>query len=476
MSFRKLSLLFVVITSVVLLGCTRRDAVVDGPTSDQPQELVVYGLFDDENAFKGQFQAFKSQYKTGVKYVQFTDPKEYEETLINELAEGRGPDIFMIHNTWVPKHLGKMAEMPMDLPVAMTPEQYDQTFFHVATDDLILDNKIYGIPFSVDTLALYYNEEYLVSAVPGTNRPGRTWDEIKKHVIALTKADNSPERFAVSGISLGRADNIARAVDILYMLFIQHEIDFYDVETQQATFAKRKGVLEGTGKPYYPGVEALKLFTSFGLPSYNHYTWNKEITGKAPDEMELNPFIRGKSAMMFGYSSLYSQIKQGIENQQKIGGKYIDLNDVKIVEVPQLLDPRSSNKIFAYASYWPFVVSKSSENVNASWTLLQFLSTKESLEQYFKVTKRPTSRLDMQAEQSLDPVYGAFARQAQYAKSLKILDYDFYEEVFREAIQDVIGTKTLSSSLNKAQKRVNCLIEVKAKKRQGTIADCLKIE
>lgn len=472
------SFILVLSLSLILVfsGCQRREEVqtVD-PTQEGPKELVVYNLFDPPEAFAGQIQAFKSQYKVPVRYVSFNDPEQYEDDLVNELAEGKGPDVFAIHNTWILKHLGKLEPMPMNLTIPMTPEKYDQTFFHVATEDLVIDNKIYGIPLSVDTLALYYNEEYLVSAVPGTNRPGRTWNDLKKHVIALTKSDNSPERFAVSGIAMGRADNIARATDILNLLMIQHETNFYDPGTKKAIFAQRQGVIEG--KAYHPGIEALTLYSSFGLPTYNNYSWNKSITGLAPDEKELNPFVRGKAAMIFGYSPRYEQIRKAIINQQKIQGKYIDLNDVKIIEVPQLVDPKTSNKLFSYASYWPLVVSKNSEQPEAAWTLAQYLSSKESLEEYFKKTKRPTSRLDMQAEQSLDPVYGAFARQAQYARSIKMIDSGFYKEVFSQAIQEVLKTKAPNKALSVAEKQINCLIDAKgAQKGKIRISDCLKTQ
>jgi ABC-type glycerol-3-phosphate transport system substrate-binding protein len=477
MNFKKLFIYFCI--PFLLLGCTRKDEVPTDPNASQnssqaTSEIVFYNLFDDKDALAGQIQAFESQYKTKVKYVSFNDPETYEQTILNELAEGNGPDIFAIHNTWILKHLGKLSPMPSNLVIPMTPELYNETFFHVAYDDLVVDNQIYGVPLSIDTLALYYNEEYLVSAVAGTNRPGRTWDDIKKQTIALTKKDNSRERFAVTGISLGRSDNIALASDILYMMMIQHETNWYDATTQKAIFAQKQGVLEGTGKPNYPGIAALSLYTSFGLPTYNHYSWNKSITGQAPEEMELNPFIRGKTAMTFGYSSMYEHIKQGIINQQKIGGSYIDLNDVKIAEAPQLVDPSTSNRLFSYASYYPLVVSKHTDSQEAAWTLIQFLSTKESLEEYFKKTKRPTSRLDMQNEQSLDPVYGAFSRQANYARSAKILDDSFYKEVFDRAIQSVINTSSPAKSLITAEKQINCLIEVTAKK-QGALADCMKI-
>jgi len=459
----------------LITGCSRREEIPDTKKiTNEPINLVFYSLFDNTDAFKGQIQAFQSKYPNiKIRYEKFTNPQEYEDLIVNEIAEGQGPDIFAIHNGWITKHQGKLASMPLDLSVPMNPAKFQETFFDVAAKDLIIENKIYGLPLSIDTLALFYNKEYFISAVPGANSPANTWEKIKKQVIALTKQDNSRERFNVAGIAMGRSDNISRAIDILYLLMLQFETNFYNEEGTQSIIADKQGTIEGTGQAYFPGIHALELFSSFGLPSYNHYSWNDLITGENPENKEIGAFARGKVAMIFGYSYLYEELQREINTLEKLGKTHIKLTDIQIKEVPQLLDPKLTNKRFAFASYFPLVVSKNSKHQRAAWEFIQYLSSKESLQTYFEKTHNPTSRLDMQAEQALDPIYGAFSRQANYARSYKIIDHEFYNTIITQAISDVISTITPKKALFNAQQKINCLLYKKAGVEQYRGIDCL---
>jgi ABC-type glycerol-3-phosphate transport system substrate-binding protein len=471
----KKKLILILILSIFSLsfgGCQRKSTETSTTINPEKIELTFYNLFDDSDAFTGQIQAFRSLHPNiTIRYEKFTTPEEYENLIINELAEGRGPDIFAIHNTWIEKHKNKLVPMPIDLPISMNTAKFRQTFFNVAADDLIIDEQIYGLPLSIDTLALYYNQQYLASAVPGTNKPATTWENLKKQVIALTKKDKSKERFSVTGIAMGRADNIIQAIDILYLLFLEYETMFYDRENK-VIFAQQQGVIEGTGQPYFPGVLALDLYTSFGLPSFNHYSWNDVITGADPEQKEINVFARGKTAMIFGYTYLYQDLQRVINNLQKTNQEHIEISDIRINEVPQVLDPIISNKRIALASYYPLVVSKNSTHQQAAWEFVQFITSKDSLQTYFDQTHKTTSRLDMQEEQVLDPIYGAFARQAQYAKSYKIIDDAFFSKVFTKAIADVLNTVDILKALQSAEQSINCLINKKTGQTQYREINC----
>ena len=83
---------------------------------------------------------------------------EYEEEVVSALAAGKGPDIWSIHNTWLPEQIDKLSPMP---ETVMRPDLYKETFVDVAAFDMTgPDEQLYGIPFSVDSLALYYNKDY----------------------------------------------------------------------------------------------------------------------------------------------------------------------------------------------------------------------------------------------------------------------------------------------------------------------------
>lgn len=446
---------------------------VETPSS-QKKEIVIWNLFDNSDSLQGQIQAFESSHPgVDITYKKFVNLEEYWNTIVNELAEGEGPDIFAINNNAILKHSKKFYPMPLEgMEIPMNPEIFRQTFFNAAADDLIIADNIMGIPLSIDTLALFYNKQLFVDNISDSDEPARTWDEIKEQVYTLTKADRSPERFGVSGIAMGRSDNIFRFADILYLLFLQYETEMYDDQGQKATFANQQGVAEGTGKPYLPGESSLELYTSFGIPSYKNYSWNDSITGRSPEYKEINPFVRGKVGMIFGYPFVYEQIQEAIQGQVKTGGTHIALNDVGISPVPQLYDYEETGKQDAYANYFPFVVSRNTQNPVEAWNLLLYLSSPDSLQTYHEKTHKPTSRKDMVEAQSTEPLWGVFARQASYAKTLHIFDLEKFDQYLGEAIEVVVNNKkTVKDALQIAQKRVNCLLD-KEKADANQDVDC----
>jgi len=454
-------------TSTFRTDCPFEEA---GTTSGQKQ-LDFYFVYDNTDAFKEQIQAFQSK-NPGVivRTKKFSDLQEYEDLVINEIAQGEGPDVFMIHNSWIAKHYKKLLPIPLDQPIVMNAELFRQTFFQAAADDLIVDEQIYGMPLSIDNLAIFYNKAYFKDLLATTDKPGELWENIKEQVFELTKKNNSPERFALAGIALGRADNISSAVDILMAMMIQYGTQFYDEKMEKAIFADNQGA--GTSGIDKPGLEAFKLFTSFALPSYKNYSWNEYITGFAPDEKEVNPFIRGKVAMIIGYPYLYDTLKQSIENQQKLGNQHISIDDIGIAAFPQLISPDEATKRDTYASYFPLVVARTSDVPQEAWSFIQFLTSADTLQTYHKVTNRPTSRMDMVNDQSTEALFGVFAYQAPFAKSYKILDYDAYAKVFTDAIQAVAtNLSSPEDALTEAQEKITCVI----KKHKGILdseTDC----
>ncbi len=439
-----------------------------GASNTGLKELNLWAVYDNTDAFKQQIQAFQSNFPgIIVRTKKFTNLQEYEDLVINEIAEGEGPDVFMIHNSWMPKHYKKLYPLPLDQPIVMNAELFRQTFFQAAADDLIIDEQVYGMPLSIDNLAVFYNKQHFKDLIATSDKPGALWEEIQEQTTSLTKRNNSPERFALTGIALGRADNISSAVDILYALMLEFGVEFYDEKEERATFATGGGL---TGDN--PGVQALELFTSYGLPSYRNYSWNESITGFVPEDKEVNPFVRNKVSMIIGYPYLYSEIEVAIQEQQKSGGKHIDLEDVGITSFPQLVSGREATQRDTYASYFPLVVARTTDMPAEAWSLIQFLTSADALQTYHKVTNRPTSRKDMVSEQQTEPLFGTFAFQAPFAKSFTIYDDAAYRKVFTDAIQDVVkNVSTAQQALTAAQQKITCIVQ-KEKELIDVGTDC----
>src|SRR3989338_8018017 len=220
-----IGLVVIIIAFIAITGI----GLQPGPSA-QPVELTFWRVFDDSDAY----ETIISDYQKTNKNVKITYRKQtvgtYEKDLLNAMAAGRGPDIFMLHNTWLPKHADKIVSLPSEL---MSLKDFQNTFVDAAYDDFVEDGKIYGLPISVDTLALFYNKDIFNSAA--LSSPPQTWENFVEASNQTVKADNQGNILR-AGAALGTARNVNRASDILMLLMLQSGVEMVDPETGEATF------------------------------------------------------------------------------------------------------------------------------------------------------------------------------------------------------------------------------------------------
>lgn len=444
------SVLILSVLATALAGCQRRGQQT--AQQDLPQiSLTFYGLFDNEDVIDPFIQTYQDAHpNVTILYKKFTDPEVYMDLIVNELAEGEGPDIFMMSNTWFPENYRKLTPAP---ETSLTVDQFRASFVDIAAKDLIIPSdegieQVWGIPLYVDTLALYYNDSHFEDAIPSQGEPSATWDGIKNDVSLLNKQDQSFERFARSGIALGRGDNILRAFDVLAMMMLQYKASFYTADYTKVLFGNDPNALT-----------AFNLFTSFGLPSQKHYSWNKYLADADSGEKELTTFAKGKVSMIFGYSYTYEDLLSEINRLAAEDEETMDWGDIKIAPAPQVNDPETSAESrIAYANYFVPVVGRTSPNAEVAWDFLLSMTNPTLLQEYNATTHRPSALRSLINEQIQDPIYGVFASQVGYATDLTMSDPEGYQAVFLDGIADVISTARSQDVLLRMAQEIQALI------------------
>lgn len=449
--FKRLSAVLIVVSLFLTLPACR---FIKRDQNQDPLEeitLTFYGLYDNEELYEPLIQAYESDHpNVTVLYKKFTNPEDYLSLIINELAEGEGPDIFMLHNTWFPRHYKKLSPAPSNV---ISPEVFRSLFVEITGKELIIPNdmgleQIWGLPLYVDTLALYYNQEHIEDALASRGHPSPTWAGIKEDVSQLNRQDQSFERFERAGIALGRADNILRAFDALMLMMLQYKVNFYTEDLKTETFSTDPNALS-----------ALELYTSFALPSQKNYSWNKYLADPESAEKELTTFAKGKLSMILGFSFTYEALVNEISRLKAEGEASIDLSDIEVQEVPQVYDPETSAETReTYASYYVPVVSRTTEHGEEAWNFLVHLVTEENLTYYHEVTHRPSARRNLIETQMLDPIYGVFAAQVGYAESIPMADPEKYKEIFLEAVNEVLNTIKSQIVLSEVGEQIQSLI------------------
>jgi multiple sugar transport system substrate-binding protein len=419
------------------------------------EELVIWGVFDDSDAFTPLIKSFNETYdKVKITYYKKTYT-DYEDDLVDALAAGRGPDIFMIENTWLPKHVDKIAPIPSTSKYSgensMTVREFKDAFVDVAAQDFIyaptdedgnsLGEYIYALPLFVDTLALYWNKDIFNSA--GISTPPKDWNEFNEMVEKLTKRDES-NNILLSGASIGTVKNINRGSDILMMLMLQTGAEMVSEKKDEATFDK--SVL-AQGQLYQPGLNSLQFYTNFADPSKKSYTWNNNL------DYSIDAFAQGKSAMMINYSFHISTVKAK-QPHLRFG----------IAPIPQ---PKDSQIDVTYPNYWGMTVSA---NTTANkqlyaWIFLKWLTSQTQAQQYLDKTERPTARRDLVDYQQKSLELGVYAKQSLSARSWYQVDNLDITAIFDEMINSVNnGQLDASRALSQAASQVSNLMEKKLKK------------
>ena len=116
---------FVLVSLVVALmgqGCTQAPsaAIVN---AKKPVTINWWTVYDDANSIQLLVSAYRAMHPNVDIEVKVLRQNEYESTLLNALAEDRGPDIFSLHNTWVEKYQNKLTPIPDSITVPFTTIQ-----------------------------------------------------------------------------------------------------------------------------------------------------------------------------------------------------------------------------------------------------------------------------------------------------------------------------------------------------------------
>lgn len=435
---KKVLLIFILFLLLLTTGAGCKKQTVEEAT--KPVTLNYWRVFDGQDDFAEIIQRYNAQHP----YVTINYRKlrydEYEEALLNAFAEDRGPDIFSIHNTWMRKYESKLEPLPSQTTMiyqvsqgtikkelvaekrvipSINLKELKQNFVDVVYSDVVINNKIYGLPLSVDTLAMYYNQDLLDAS--GVVEVPQYWNnDFQQTVKKITKLDLKGN-ILQSGIALGTARNIERFSDILSVLMMQNGAIMMS-DSGQILFNTVPA--NSQNKNYNPGQMALRFYNDFADPVKEVYSWNTDFPNS------IDAFASGQVAIIFAYSYHLPIIKS----------KAPKLNFL-IAPLPQI---EGSISPINFANYWVEVVSKKSKYKNEAWNFIQYMTRAEQAKTYLDKTKKPTALRSLISEQKKDLDLEVFADQVLTARSWykgknPILMEGFFSEMVEKSLEDTEG-------------------------------------
>lgn len=455
-----LAFVLVPMSAVLLSGCGKEVAV------PYKVDLEVWGVFDDSGLYSKKFSAYKGLNASHVGDISYRKMSEdtYRDDLIRAFAEGKGPDIFMIRNSWLPLFENLITPAP---DYQTNEKEFRDAFVDVAADDSIVDGKIYAVPLSVDSLALYYNKDIFDAA--GITSPPSTWDELLLDAKLLNLVDPYGN-ITQSGVALGTARNINRSTDILLAIALQRGLESYPGKFGNSIRISDESM-----------QNSLEFYSQFATVGSGYYSWNPR------QHYSIDAFYEGTLGMMINYSWHADTIRK---KNAKL--------DFRSAPLPQISGAKPSN----FANYWTFVVAKNKQEpsvpdgqkpsfpagqynllrAHESWQLLHYLAfphpsksivlrnplspgsslvavmNDDPTATYLEETRKPAARRDLIEKQKNDQWLSPFAYGNLIAKSWRPGNVEEAESALAEAIESVNrGENTPQSALQTAESQIGLM-------------------
>ncbi len=386
--------------------------------------LTMWTYNEDPQNYSQIVSSFNSTYpNVKVNIKNFTDYNVYKQSLLEAMATGQSPDVFMIPSTELPNYLNKITPVPISV---LSPLALNQYFPQVVSQDFVSGGYVYGLPLSIDTMALIYNKDMFAKA--GIVFPPATWQDFLGDVPILTKISGNGT-IEQSAAAIGTSEvNIDHAPDLLALLMLQTGTQITDTKSQAASFDSNTG------------LNAIRFYTQFANPQNKYFTWNYNM----PDS--LDAFAENKVAMIFDYESAIGTLESK-NNFLNYG----------IAPMPQ---PASSTAYVAYPNYFGYVVSRQSQISSIAWNFVTKMTTSASdADSYVKASGEPPALLYLINSYSNNPNLSVFVKQELYARSWYGPNRDQMNQVLSSMI-DAIDTKQsdITTAVRQAKDQITNLM------------------
>ena len=354
-----------------------------------------------------------------VTYVE-KDPTTYEADITNALANGGGPDLFLLRQDYIMRDKGKVIPVK---PESLSSTQFKATFIDAANT---FDTAVgaLGYPLFVDPLILYWNRDLLASG--GFAKPPAYWEELSDMTQKLTKRSDSGA-ILKSTIALGEYTNVTNAKSILSVRILQ--------EGGSITERDQDGRLTPAFATGTSTESALSFYTQFANPANNAgYTWNRSL----PDARTA--FAAGDTALYIGYVSEAPLIAQMNPNLS-----------FAVAPLPQI---RGRDRAVNTARVYALAVSRAGENQNGAKVVAPLFASPSIAKDIGDVLGIPSALRDVLSE----PAEGngaLFNKEAIIARSWLDPDPEKTSAIFRAMIERVTsGAMRLSDAIQRADQEM----------------------
>ena len=365
MSPKKIIFLIIVIFVMVSLGFGLMYLANQQPEKKISGKVTVWvneGTTDDFQKIITAFHEVDPANKNiqvEVEKKSSTTVSGYNSLVLRAIADGNGPDIFMVQkNEYAPLE-SQLAKIPGDvIDITDFERRFDPVFSDLVITEKNPDTKIptqslLGVPLGYETLGVFYNRALLRNGAPGS------WDQVE------LLYGQFPDGIFPTNLGLRRT----------FVPNISDILPFFLGESKVFSYKNLANITAPFQKYYSFGdlINSTSADATADIYSNNNTLRRTESQMKAnKNSTTIDEFMRGKIGMILGYPSLISELEL---SQKRVGSTNVgDL--IYTDKIPQF----SAKNPYNIAKYSFFGISKNSKNPEQSLKFLQFLMSSRAQE------------------------------------------------------------------------------------------------
>lgn len=349
-------------------------------------------------------------------YVQ-KDAGSYESTLLNAMASGAAPDVFLVTQ----EQLGAFSDKILTIPYGTVSQSQFVSSYIDEGQIFLTPQGATALPFAVDPLVMYWNRDLFGTA--GLAQAPLYWNDFLTLAPKMYSA-NSSQNITRSAVAMGAWSNIAHAKEILSTLFMQAGEPVTARNAAGALTAVFGQTSQSAGNN--PAESALRFYTEFGNPSKTTYSWNRSL----PDSDDA--FLSGKLGVYFGFASEYRSLAERNPNLR-----------FAVALMPQL---QGSGNTMTYGTMTALAIPKSARNIPGAAAVAQSLAGAPAATALMTLTKMPSARRDVRLDTAASTVNDIFTQSALISRGWVDPSQSKTDALFKTMIESVVSGANLPAT------------------------------
>jgi ABC-type glycerol-3-phosphate transport system substrate-binding protein len=405
-----------VFSGAIPIGKSKNDAVKGN--------LTMWGTIDSQVISQAIEDFNRENQNIIITYV----PKSvntFDMDLLEALASGVGPDLFLLPNDLVYRYNNRI----FTIPYASYPVANFKQVFATAGDVFLNSKGVVAFPLLIDPMVMYYNRGMLDSN--NIINPPIYWDELQSITPSLTKKDTDG-RITKSSVAFGQFFNVNNAKDILSAFFMQtgNPITKELANNYISTISVNQSEVD-LGN-------ILQFYTDFTNPTSPNYTWNRSLPNS------VNAFSAEDVAFYFGFASELNSLINRNPNQNFLSAP-----------IPQF---KNINDKTTIARVTGIAVSAFTKNQSASISAAGQLATGDFSQKVANALFIAPARRDLLTARPTDQYMPIVYNSALFARSWVDPSPRDTDVIFRGMIENTVsGLMTASNAVNDAGSKINLL-------------------